>query len=374
MRPVQAAFVMEQTLGHVTHHLNLATAVHRQTAVVPTWIPIPFATSGLERMVPAFATNWSVRASLRARRRLGSALADRRHDALFFHTQVTSLFSVGLMRTVPTVISLDATPINYDVVGAAYGHASPAGGWLDERKHRLNRRAFHAARRLVTWSAWARKSLIADYGVDPEKVTVLAPGASPAYFEIGADRPLSRVDSAPIRLLFVGGDFERKGGRLLLQTIRAMNTRREFELHVVTREAIAEQPGLRVHLGVRPNSPELYRLFREADAFVLPSRGECLSIVLMEAAAAGLPIVTTDVGALREAARHEVNALVVAPGDGPALRAALEAVVDDDLLRARLGIAGHSLAREKFDAERNDQAVIDIIASVGAPAGVRSVA
>jgi len=374
MRPIQAAFVMEQTLGHVTHHLNLATAVHRQTTVLPTWIPIPFQTSGLERIVPAYATNWSVRASLRARRRLGSALAGRRHDALFFHTQVTSLFSVGLMRSLPTVISLDATPINYDAVGAAYGHTAATGSWLDERKHQLNLRAFHAARRLVTWSELARKSLAADYGVDPEKVTVLAPGAAPAFFEIGADRPRSRVGAAPIRLLFVGGDFDRKGGRLLLETIRAMRTRRDFELHVVTREPLAEQPGLRVHLGVRPNSPELYRLFREADAFVLPSRGECLSIVLMEAAAAGLPIVATDVGALREAARHDENALVVPPGDGAALREALEAMVDDDLLRARLGSAGHALARAKFDAERNDQAVVDIIASIGAPAGVRSVA
>src|SRR5262245_4251754 len=107
---------MEQTLGHVTHHQNLMAAVGRQTEVLPTWIPVPYDVSAFERLVPLYASNWSVRASLRARRELSRALAARRHDALFFHTQVTSLFSLGLMRRTPAVISLDATPINYDTV------------------------------------------------------------------------------------------------------------------------------------------------------------------------------------------------------------------------------------------------------------------
>lgn len=374
MIPVRAAFVMEQTLGHVTHHLNLALAVQRQSALRVSWIPVPFPTVGLERLVPGYATNWSIRASLRARWRLAQVLRERRHDALFFHTQVTSLFSVGLMRRVPTVVSLDATPMNLDSVGAAYGHTPAAGGWVDDRKYEMNREAFAAARALVTWSEWARDSLARDYGVDPAKVLVLAPGAAEPFFTIGDERPRARLGDGPVRLLFVGGDFERKGGPELLEAVRAMRTRRAYELHIVTRAPVPAAPGVIVHRDIRPNTAELYRLFRAADAFVLPSRGECLSVVLMEAAAAGLPIVATDVGALREAARHNVNALVIAPGDAAGLRGALEAIVDEDALRARLGAGGRGLARAKFDAAANDQAIIDLVTRVARPSAMRNVA
>jgi glycosyltransferase involved in cell wall biosynthesis len=374
MIAIRAAFVMEQTLGHVTHYQNLATAVHRQSRVLPTWVLIQFPPVGIERFVPGFATNWSVRASFRARRRLSAVLAERRHHALFFHTQVTSLFSIGLMRRIPSIVSLDATPLNYDSVATAYGHRAARGGWVDERKHRLNREAFEAAAALVTWSEWACASLVADYGIDPAKVTVLPPGAGRPFFSIGAERAPQRFGDRPVRLLFVGGDFVRKGGPVLLQAMSAMRTQRRFEVHVVTRDRVAARPGLIVHQDVRPNSAELYRLFREADAFVLPSLGECLSIVLMEASAAGLPIVTTDVGALREAARHGHNALVVPAANVSALRGALEAIVDERELRTRLGVAGRAMALAKFDAERNDQRLVDLMVEAARFADARRAA
>jgi glycosyltransferase involved in cell wall biosynthesis len=370
----RAAFVMEQTLGHVTHYQNLSLAVQRQTALRASWLLVPFATGGLERLVPGYATNWSVRASYRARRELDRVLTERRHDALLFHTQVTSLFSVGLMRRTPSVISLDATPVNYDSVASAYGHRAATGSWLDMRKHELNRSAFAAATALVTWSQWAKASLVSDYDVPPEKVIVLAPGAARAFFEIGAERTQRPSPGRPIRLLFVGGDFVRKGGPLLLEAQRAMRTRGPFEVHVVTGHAVPERPGLVVHRGVLPNSATLHRLYREADVFVLPSRGECLSVALMEAGAAGLPIVATDVGALREAACDGENALVVGAGDVNGLRRALERLVDDAALRAELGVAGHARALEMFDAERNNALILEILKRIARPATVRRVA
>ena len=81
----------------------------------------------------------------RARRALGQALRERHHDALVFHTQVTGLLSIEAMRRLPTVISLDATPMNYDTVGSSYGHVAAGNGPIDRQKYRMNRRAFHAA-------------------------------------------------------------------------------------------------------------------------------------------------------------------------------------------------------------------------------------
>ena len=364
---------MEQTLGHVTHHQNLSTVVQRQSAVLATWIPVPFAASGLAGLVPMYGSNWTVRASLRARRELDRALASRRHDALFFHTQVTSLFSVGLMRRIPAVVSLDATPLNYDSVAAAYGHRAAGDGWLDERKHLMNRDAFQTAAHLVTWSQWAKRSLAADYGIDPEKVSVLAPGAAATFFDIGAERLARETSSRPVRLLFVGGDFERKGGRRLLDAFAAL-AHPDVELHIVTASDVPARPRVIVHRGVRANSAPLFRLFREADVFVLPSDGVCLAVALMEATAAALPIVTTDVGALREAVRDGENGFVIAPGDVTGLRLALERLSGDASLRQRFGAAGHALARELFDAERNGHAILRILARVAASDRARSVA
>ncbi len=223
-----------------------------------------------------------------------------RLDAIVFHTQVTSLFSVGIMREVPTLISLDATPINYDTIGRPYGHRPAGSGLLDRKKFELNRSAFHAAAKLVTWSDWARRSLIADYGVDQQRIAVLPPGAAAPYFEIGKARLAASAPPdphRPIRILFVGGDFYRKGGPLLLDCLRGPLSAR-CELHLVTQCNVASQPNVFVHKGLQPNSPPLLSLFAEADVFVLPTQADSLGLVLMEAAAAGLPAVATRVGGL----------------------------------------------------------------------------
>ena len=60
-----------------------------------------------------------------------------------------------------------------------HGHTAapePGNGFVDRQKYRLNRRAFHAAEALVSWSDWARRSLIQDYGVDDARVRTIAPG------------------------------------------------------------------------------------------------------------------------------------------------------------------------------------------------------
>jgi glycosyltransferase involved in cell wall biosynthesis len=160
-------------------------------------------------------------------------------------------------------------------------------------------------------------------------------------------------------LLFVGGDFERKGGPLLLEAMRG-GLAESCELHIVTRDPLPTQRNVYVHNGLGPNSAELLNLFEMADVFVLPSLGECLAVVLMEATAAGLPVITTDIAALGEAVRVGESGLLIPPGDGPSLRAAIAALASDAALRRRMGRGGLALAREKFDAHRNNEALLDL--------------
>jgi glycosyltransferase involved in cell wall biosynthesis len=358
---------MEQALGHVTHYHNLREFTDRQSDISPMWLPVPFDAHGAERLVPLLRDTWSVRASLRARRALDATRASTQMDAIVFHTQVASLFSIGIMRKVPTLISLDATPINYDTLGKHYNHRPAGRGLLDRQKYQLNRKAFHTAASLVTWSEWARRSLVDDYGVAEDRIRVVPPGAAEPYFEVGRGRAYGRrsdhASSGLVNVLFVGGDFNRKGGPVLLEAMRGPLGER-CELHLVTQHEVAPQPNVFVHRGLQPNSPELLDLFANADVFAMPTHADCLGIVVMEAAAAGLPVVTTDVGALSECVDPGETGLIVPAGDAASLAAALGILVAEPERRHRMSHAGHSLAKQKFDAQRNGRILLDLVSQM----------
>jgi glycosyltransferase involved in cell wall biosynthesis len=194
---------------------------------------------------------------------------------------------------------------------------------------------------------------------------VLAPGANALFFEIGRRRKAASSAGAgrPVRLLFVGSDWQRKGGPQLLEALAGLPAG-SWSLDVVTREEIPPTPGVTVHHGVDSNSPRLVRLFSEADLFVLPSLGECLAVVLMEATAAGLPLITTNVGALAEAVLPGETGLVVPPNDVAALRQALAALLPDPARRVSMGRGGHALACERFDATANNRTLLDLVADL----------
>jgi glycosyltransferase involved in cell wall biosynthesis len=282
-------------------------------------------------------------------------------DALYYHTQVTALLS-PLQRDLPIVISLDATPINYDTVGRYYGHTP--GGRLERIKREANRRAFHSAAALVTFCRWARDSLIADYGVPEEKITVIAPGVDLGAWPRGAsERRPPDADTRLPRLLFVGGDFERKGGALLLECFDRHFADRA-ELHLVTGAPITARRNVFAYAGLTPNSETLRRLYAEADVFVFPTLADCAPLVVPEAMAAALPVVTTRVGAIPEMVTDGEQGLLVAPGDGAGLRAAIERLLGDAPLRARMGAAGRGRVEAEYDAERNAGRLLDVLRGV----------
>jgi glycosyltransferase involved in cell wall biosynthesis len=350
-------FVLEQTLGHVTHGQNLRRVVGSEPSIAARWYDVPFEPEGAIYRVPPLASNWSLRGSLYARRSLASD-GWRELDALFVHTLTIALFATPFYEQVPTVLSLDATPMNFDSVGALYGH-EPHPGPIERVKRHIVRRAVSRADAFVSWSEWAKRSLVDDYGADASRVLVAAPGADLDLFPKRAARPTDY----PVRILFVGGDFVRKGGDVLLQTYRD-RLRGRAELHFVTSHEMPSEDGVFVHHGVKPNSPELLDLFMSADIFALPTRGDCLAVVLGEAMAASLPIVTTAVGAHAEAVEHERSGMLVAPDDVDGLGDALERLVEDRALRDDMGQRGRELADERFDARRNALAVLDLMRRV----------
>jgi glycosyltransferase involved in cell wall biosynthesis len=351
----ELVFVLEQTLGHVAHGMNLERVAGADPDIDATFLRLDFEErQGWERL-PGLGS-WSTRASLAARRRLTRRLAERPVDAIFIHTQVSALLATGIMRRIPTIVSLDATPLNFDRVGVAYSHrvSSPT---IEGIKRAINQRAFSAAAGLVTWCRWAADSLREDYGVPAEKIRIIPPGVDTSVFS-----PAPRESTGPVRLLFVGGDLERKGGHDLLQALEGLGG--QVELDIVTGAQVdvsGRGVPIRVHSGLRPQSPDLVRLFREADVFVLPARGDCLPQAIAEAMACGLPVVATPVGAIPEMVSDGKTGLLVPPGAPGRLAQALAALVADPRRRAAMGAAGLEVARRDHDMARNNRSILALM-------------
>ena len=355
-------FVLEQTLGQVSHTRNIERALAAEPSIDPTVIRLEYRQpSGLRGHVPGLRS-WTFEASLGARSALQRQLKSGPVDAAFIHTQVAALLATGVMDSVPTIVSMDATPVNFDQQGQAYGHHRNRQ-LVESLKSRLNQRPFSHAAALVTWCRWAAASLVNDYGVDESRIRVIPPGVDVDLFQV-RERPPEEV-RGPVRILFVGGQFERKGGTDLLEAMRRLGPR--AELDVVTGDEIGAVPAgvkVRVHRGLGPQSPELIRLYREADIFTLPSRGDCMPQAVAEGLASGLPIVATQVGAIPEMVNDAVNGYLVPPRDPRALGSALEVLVAEPRKRLAFGRWSRVLAEQEHDAGKNNRAIFDLMRSV----------
>src|SRR5262245_25500266 len=102
----QFGFLLEQSLGHVTHGKNLLTNVARDSEVQAHWSLIDFEVTGAARKIPLYRNNWTVRAGVRAYREVARMSRRTKLDALFFHTQVPAILAQRWLHKIPTVVSL----------------------------------------------------------------------------------------------------------------------------------------------------------------------------------------------------------------------------------------------------------------------------
>ncbi len=211
-----------------------------------------------------------------------------------------------------------------------------APGWMD-----LERRIYANARTLFTSSRFAADSLREDYGIGDDKVVVAGSGGNIAPPESFPVRPRGKE----VRVLFVGVEWERKGGPELAAALSSL--RREFPelvLDVVGCEGSGD--GIRFHGRVEPQHVRAF--YERADIFCLASRAEPSAGVLAEAAAFGLPVVATRVGGTPERVIDGETGFLVPAGDVKELEGALRRLVTDPGLCARMGHAGWDLARKEF--------------------------
>jgi glycosyltransferase involved in cell wall biosynthesis len=209
--------------------------------------------------------------------------------------------------------------------------------------------ALRHAHAIVVTSPTTKRLLVADFGVDAQRITIAVPGVD------AASRATGGATGGPLQLLAVGSLVARKGYDILVEALGTI-ANRDWQLTIIgaadraphIAEALRSQimaTGLqdRILLAGAVDQDALASAYARADLFVMPSLFEGYGMALTEALARGLPVVCTTGGAAAETVPDDA-ALKVPPGDAEALAKALATLIDAPAKRARLAGAAWAAA------------------------------
>lgn len=225
---------------------------------------------------------------------------------------------------------------------------------LGQRRRKLLVESLSRASRIVAIGEYWRGYLVDKLGVPAETVTVIY-NAVPL-----PPTPAPRASNMRCRIVALGLLGPRKGTPELLDALAAPALRDlEWEAviagngSVETSRERAAVLGLadRVEIPGWVDAATVSRLLATAHIFVLPSHNEGLPVAILEAMGAGLPVVTTPVGAIPELVIGDESGILVPPGSASALAGALAELVRNPALRIRLGKSARERVERQFRIE-----------------------
>ena len=171
--------------------------------------------------------------------------------------------------------------------------------WID-CEQRIYKNALH----IFTKSNCAKSSLIKDYCINSEKITVVH---SAGKF---LEPYQGKKEFGSKQIIFNASDFERKGGNLVLESYQKVKqVIPEAQLVIVGKKISTSQEGI-INLG-QVSSAEIKRLFLSSDLVVAPAHCEPLGLFLVEAMNYGVPCIVSDRDGMPEIIEHEVNGIVI---------------------------------------------------------------
>lgn len=263
---------------------------------------------------------------------------------------ITGVLQIGAWFSAASVTALPC--FSYHDANAAMGYRNYGRGLLTEalqREHlRWENDVYTKLRGIFVMSSWLASSFMTDFGVSAKKLNVVGAGINTGALPSLSDRDFSRA-----KFLFVGKDFERKGGPFLLKAFAEV--RRQIphaELVIVGPTLNLDQEGVRcpgfLSLAQPAHVAQLNELFRSATTVVLPSVYEPFGISLLEGMAFGLPCIAADRCAMPEIVQHRKTGLIVAAENASSLaEAMLELARNPNDARA-MGLAGRRRVETDF--------------------------
>ncbi|MCZ6765428.1 MAG: glycosyltransferase family 4 protein, partial [bacterium] len=208
-----------------------------------------------------------------------------------------------------------------------------------------------------------KRYLVDAEGLDARQITVIHNGVDPNRYRPGpAPDELARelgFDGSECIVIAVGSLKPLKGFDFLLRAAAgAFANRKDLRLVIVgdgaernSLEALSESLGVRDRVTFTGVRRDVDALLRMSDLLVLSSWTEAFPNVVLEAMATGLPVISTDVGSVREVVREGENGLIVPPKDVDALNSALRSMLADPGRMATFGEAGRKIVEESFRLE-----------------------
>jgi len=218
----------------------------------------------------------------------------------------------------------------------------PPQKWLD-----LEKQVYANADISFVYSEYVRQSIIDQYDGNPNQVVSV--GAGPKVVP-SRDLQLENDDYRSKNIIFVGIDWERKGGPCLVEAFKiALQKHPDASLTIIGAEPEIDAPNCEI-LGRMP-AAQIEAFFSKASIFCMPTKVEPFGIAFIEAMLHRLPIVGTEIGALPEFLSHGENAFLTTPGDAETLAQYLIELLDDPELCRRFGEAGYNTAIESYTWE-----------------------
>ncbi len=236
--------------------------------------------------------------------------------------------------------------------GGVYRRFNYALGAAAE-KHCFTR---YSVGRIIAVSRMLKNEIVNHYGVDAEKVIVIHHGVDPEAFHPRnrlrwreTVRQSHGIGAGDCVVLYVGGDYRRKGLVTLVEALRRLP--REVKVLAVgvgldtTLNNIGSESGLAGRITFLPPTEHVGQFYAAADLFVLPTVYDTFSLATLEAMASGLPVVVSARAGVSEILRHGSDSLLLAdPTDPEELAHSLRRLTSEETLRRHLGSEARSTA------------------------------
>jgi len=208
------------------------------------------------------------------------------------------------------------------------------------------------AAHILVWSDFSRQMHLQEGYVRPEKITVLPPGL-PSSGQVSC-----KAERDAISFLFVGRDFERKNGPLVLEAFRRIHAEYPHtRLLLIGQPAdghIINESGV-IHRDFVPRDELLRDIYPQADVLLLPSKAEGFGLVIVEAMAMGLPAIAVDAWAMLEIIQHGANGFLIQPDSLDDLVSAMRRLVMDSALLQAMKAKSLSVFKEHFSVDAHNQ-------------------
>lgn len=210
---------------------------------------------------------------------------------------------------VPIIFMTDAT---FKQIQGYYDSFTNLAAYNIRQGVMLDKCAFKNAAHCMLASSWAKQSAVNDYHIPENKITVVPFGANLETYP----RPeeLKYVPNKICRLLFLGVEWERKGGQIALDTFYALQ-KKGVPVQLTIIGCVPPVPVTDKNISVIPfinrnkkkEEEQLQWIIRNSDFLLLPTRAECAGIVFCEASAYGIPSITTDTGGVTTNVTNGIN-------------------------------------------------------------------